>query len=121
MAKNKNQDSVKHDFFRRLDRGSDIDLAASKAGVEPSKITEYLDEYRKIDSHDKLHHEAIQLAIHTLKEIASQGVEEDKIRCDAAKALLKFASDNLKNKVDKETNGKLEVSIASSSETLWDF
>lgn len=118
MAKKVNQDSVKQDFFRRLARGQSVDEAKSLAGINCDEtLSEYIKEYYERQATDSLHVEAIQLAIATLKEIASRGEEEDRVRCDAAKALLKFASDNIRNKVDASI-GETKAEIVKN---LWDF
>jgi hypothetical protein len=122
VAKQTTQESVKQDFLRRLARGEDVDAAAQKAGINcPKTIDLYLEEYSAgatLKANERLHVEAIHIAISTLKELARSGEEEDKVRCDAAKALLKFSSDNLRNRVVETA---AIVSSSLSAPNLFDF
>jgi hypothetical protein len=122
LSKRPTQESVKQEFLRRLARGADVDEAASKAGLNcPETIDQYLDEYAKGQSNkanERLHIEAIQIAISTLKQLAYSGEESDRIRCDAAKALLKFSSDNLRN---RSAETAAIVSGVAKTTGLFDF
>lgn len=122
MAKKRNQDSVKHEFFRRLKRGEDVDLAASKAGVsDPKEIELHLAEFQKTPVVETFQLESIQKAISTLKELCDTASEDDKVRCDAAKALLKFATDAAKIRTVQEKDMSSTIQIVSSQTNLWDF
>ena len=115
------KESVKADFFRRLARGEAIDMAASKAGLNDSAlITDYVAEFHEADALTGQHEiEAITKALSTLKELCDSGGEEDKIRCDAAKALLGYVKSGQRNRRVEHVETKTSVSVEGKD--LWDF
>lgn len=124
MAKNGSKRLPKQmleDFHRRLSRGETIDLAASKAGLnDPQHIHDAVAEFYANESTDNhLEAEAISMALSTLKEICSNGTEEDKVRCDAAKALLGFVKGGKQRRTVEKTQHS--VSVTSENVKLWDF
>jgi len=111
-------EQVRSEFTRRLARGENIDEAASKAGLnDAAKIHEYVaDFYRSEDSQIHNKAEAITIALSTLKEICASGEESDKIRCDAAKALLQFVS-----RSSTAETPKRKITVDEQGTSIWDF
>lgn len=124
MSKNPSKhlpDQQKSDFHRRLARGEAIDVAASKAGINDGQlIHDYVAEFFAAETADShIEAEAVTTALSTLKEICSSGTDEDKVRCDAARALLAYVKGNKRTRQVARTETTINADIQGLN--LWDF